>query len=96
MCSCVLFQGFPPKPINLTNDSENLSNLNFQSGDTLIVQEDAQAKNEAQIKETESFLQELEGQSAVGGYSQCHLEKDRRELFHTSINNFGTLINPDL
>lgn len=34
-------QGYPPKVIDLSKDSESLSSLPFRSGDTLIVEEDA-------------------------------------------------------
>lgn len=41
-----ILAGFPPKPLDLTNDNRKLDSLALQSGETLIVQEDRKAASE--------------------------------------------------
>lgn len=36
-----VLSGFPPKPINLTNNSETLGSIGVNNGDTLIIEEKA-------------------------------------------------------
>lgn len=46
-------QGYPPKVIDISNDSSDLSSLPFRSGDTIIVEED-ETKQKAAVPQTSS------------------------------------------
>ena len=59
-----ILKGFPPKPMNTENVAEKLSGLEIRSGETLIVEEDAQAKAAIKQKRTENMLREMEAQMA--------------------------------
>ncbi len=69
-----ILQGYPPKPMDLSNNDIVLSEVPLRSGDTLIVEEDQSAKIEqarlqAEIeqKRNENILREVQSQYESGG-----------------------------
>ena len=68
-----IMTGFPPKPMDVSDDSKTLSNVPLRSGETLIVEENtalkaelARAAAEAEQKRTENILREVQSQYESG------------------------------
>lgn len=57
-----ILHGFPPKPVDLSHSQHSLNILKLQSGDTLIVEEDAEAKSRAEATRQELVTQQIQDQ----------------------------------
>ena len=62
-------QGFPPVPLDLSDNDNNLGSVGVRSGDTLIVEEDSVAKRQREEKQQEALLHAYEAQNQAG--NQC-------------------------
>jgi len=66
--------GYPPKPMDITDDSKSLEAMSIRTGETLIVEENAEMKAEAEKmkaeaeeEKTETLLKAMQAQMENGG-----------------------------
>lgn len=82
-----LLSGYPPKAMDISDDTKSLEAMSIRTGETLIVEEDAKVKAEAQAKQTESLLKEMEAQMEnYSGILTRQVVPANNSCLFTSIN----------
>merc|ERR1711894_424940 len=78
--------GFPPKKVDTADDSKQLGGLNFRSGDTLIVEEDAALRAKVESQKSERMMEELQAQFGAQGFLTRKVVPANNSCLFTSIN----------
>ncbi len=82
-----ILSGYPPKPMDVSDNSKSLSSLLLRSGETLIVEEDTKHRAEEEEKRTHNLLQEIQCQlEAANGLLLRHIVPANNSCLFTSVH----------